>query len=80
MVEAVRLARLEHVQPDADLPEPVLPALERALRAGRLLLAVLRREPLRVAHVHDEPTLARRCEAGAEILERRLRHGRESSL
>src|SRR5439155_13995734 len=43
VVEAVRLAGLQHVEPDAELPEPELPALEGALRAGRPFCAVLRR-------------------------------------
>ena len=57
VVEAVRLTRLQDVQPDADLRELELLALERALRTGRLLVALLRRQPLCVPHVHDEPAV-----------------------
>jgi hypothetical protein len=60
VVEAVRLARLQDLNPDPELREHGVRALEDALRAGRALLAVLRRQPHGVAHVHDEPTLAGR--------------------
>jgi hypothetical protein len=75
VVETVRLARLEDVESDAELRELDLLALEGALRAGRPLFAVLRRQPHGVTHVHDEPAVAGRCEAGARVLERRLGHG-----
>ena len=63
VVEAVRLARLQDVESDAQLRELECLALEGALRAGRLLLAVFRRQPLGVPHVHDEPAVAGRREA-----------------
>jgi hypothetical protein len=62
VVEAVGLARLEDVDPHAELLERRRLALERALRSGRPLLAVLRCQPLGVAHVHDEPAVARGSE------------------
>ena len=49
VVEPVRFARREDVDPEAELRELRLPALERALGAGRLLLAFLGGQPLRVA-------------------------------
>ena len=55
--------------------EPELLALERALRARRLFFAVLRRQPLGIPHVHDEPAVVGGCEAGAGVLEPRLGHG-----
>src|SRR5436309_11543498 len=75
VVEAVRLARRQDVEPYAELRERELLALERALRAGRLLSAVLRRQPLGVPYVHDEPAVAGGCEARAGVVERRLAHG-----
>jgi len=63
VVEAVRLAQLQGVESDAELRELELLALEGALRTGRLLPAVLRRQPLGVPHVHDEPAVAGGCEA-----------------
>src|SRR6267143_4714953 len=75
MVEAVRLARLEDVEPDAELWELELLALEGTFRAGRLLFAVLRRQPRGVPHIHDEPAVAGGCEARAGVVERRLGHG-----
>ena len=76
VVEPVRLARLQHVEADADLREPGRLALEGALRPGRLPLAVLRRQPLGIPHVDDEPAVARGREAGAGVVERRLRNHR----
>ena len=49
-------------------------ALERALRARRLLVAALRGQPLRVADVDDEPAVGDRAQAAAGVLERRLVH------
>src|SRR5205085_11784587 len=63
VVQAVRLTGRQHVESDAELPELGSPALERALRARRLTLAVLGRQPLGFAYVHDEPALASRREA-----------------
>ena len=63
------------MEPDAELRELGLPALEGALRAGRPLLAALRRQPLRVADVHDEPARLGRRETRSLVLERRLGHG-----
>src|SRR5436309_835581 len=74
VVEPVRLPRRQNVQPDAELRELGLPALKRALRAGRLLLAAFRGQPLGVAHVHDEPAIARGRESRAVVLEPRLGH------
>jgi hypothetical protein len=62
VVEAVRLARFQDAELDAELWERELPAFETAVRTGRLLLAVLRRQPLGVPHVHDEPAVAGGCE------------------
>src|SRR6266850_1457167 len=62
VVEPVRLAGLEDMESDPELPEPELSALEGAFRAGRLLLALLRRQPLGVPYVHDEPAVAGRRE------------------
>src|SRR5207244_13402410 len=75
VVEAVRLARLQDVESDAELRELGRPALEGALRARRLLFALLRRQPRGVPHVHDEPAVAGGCEARAGVGERRLGHG-----
>ena len=58
VVEAVRLARLQDAEVDAELRERELPALELAPRAERL-----RRHPLGVLYVHDEPAVAGGCEA-----------------
>jgi hypothetical protein len=71
---------LQDVEVEAELRELELQALELARRAGRLLSAVLRRPPLGVPHVHDEPAVAGGCEACAEVLEPRLWHGRESNV
>jgi hypothetical protein len=51
VVEAVRLARLQDAELDADLRERELWAFETAIRTGRPLLGVLRRQPLDVPHV-----------------------------
>jgi len=56
MIEAPRLARLEDADVDAELPEPELLALEPAPRAERL-----RRPPLGVPHVYDEPAVEQRA-------------------
>src|SRR3954470_1482091 len=75
VVEAVRLAGLEHVQPDAELRKGGVPRLERAFGARRLLRARrLRRQPLRIGDVDDEPPLAHACEAAAAILELGVLH------
>jgi len=58
VVEAVRLARLQNAELDADLREREFPAFETAVRTGRPLLTVLRCHPLGVLHVHDEPPVA----------------------
>ena len=65
VVETVRLARLQDVEPDGELRDLDLPALERALRAGRAhpVVVCLGRQPLGVPHVHDEPAVAGGCEA-----------------
>ena len=65
VVKAVPLTRFEDVEPDAVLRELDVPALEAALRAGCDLrfffgrALVLRRQPLCVTHVHDEPAVGR---------------------
>ena len=66
VVEAVRLARLQDMESDAELRELKLLALEVALRPGRRSCAILRRPPLGVPHVHDEPTGGSGREPGAE--------------
>jgi hypothetical protein len=58
VVEALRPARLQHAEIDAELPEPELLALEPARRTERL-----RRPPLGVPHVHHEPAVTGGCEA-----------------
>jgi hypothetical protein len=63
VVEAVRLARLQDAELDAQLWEREIPAFETAVRTGRLLLTVLRRRPLGIPHVHNEPAVAGGCEA-----------------
>src|SRR4051812_4267427 len=75
VVEAVRLAGLEHVQPDTELRKGGVPRLERAFGARRLLRARrLRRQPLGIGDVDDEPPLAHACEAAAAILELGVLH------
>jgi hypothetical protein len=74
VVEPVRLARRQHVDPDTQLRERRLVGLEDALGARPLLLPRLRREPLRVANVDDEPALVGGCEAGALVLESCFSH------
>src|SRR6185369_7782551 len=67
VIEPVGLAGLEHVEPEAELRELGPPGLERALRAGRPLLAAGGAQPLRVSDVDDEPALAGRREARALV-------------
>ena len=61
VVKAVPLTRFEDVDPDAVLRELDLSALEGALRAGWDVRRIfcLRRQPLCVTHVHDEPAVGR---------------------
>jgi len=76
-VRALRVAGLEDVELDPELREPRHRRLEDAVRPGRLFLtaAVLRVQPVRVAHVDDEPAFSRGREAGAGVFEPRLGHG-----
>ena len=69
VVEAVRLAGLEHADVDADLLEPRGRALEAAGRAERLA-----RPPLGVGDVDHEPALAAGGEARPFVGERRFGH------
>src|SRR5262249_2077277 len=55
VVAAVRLARGQNVDADAELLELSIRRLERALGAGGLQLAAFAREPLGVADVDHEP-------------------------
>src|SRR5262249_59377194 len=55
VVTAVRLARRQDVDPDAELLELRVRRLERALGAGRLQLPAFARQPLGGADVDDRP-------------------------
>jgi hypothetical protein len=68
VVEAVRLARLQHAQVDAELLELGARVLEPDTRAERL-----GRPPLGVPHVDDEPAVIRGHETRAAVREARLR-------
>src|SRR2546421_6037684 len=70
VIEAVRLARLQDAEVDAELRERHVLTLESAARAEGA-----RQPPLGVPHVDDEPALAGGGEAGAGIVEPRLEHG-----
>jgi hypothetical protein len=70
VVEAVRLARAEDADVDANLIERVVVALEDARRAGPI-----GRDPGGVAYVDDEPAFGGGREPGARVFEPRLGHG-----
>jgi hypothetical protein len=74
VVEAVRLAGWQDVDPDADLCELGRRSLERALRAGGAQLSAFRGQPFGVGDVDDEPARSGRRQPRTAVLERRLGH------
>jgi hypothetical protein len=63
VVEAVRLARRQDMEPDSELLELGHRGLETAFRAARGQGPFLGGQPHRVPHVDDEPALVDRCKA-----------------
>ena len=76
VVHGHRLARPEDEEVEAELGELELAvAVEAADEAARPAV-----EPLRLARIDDEPTIAPRREAGVRLFERRFRNGHAPTL